>query len=94
MRGDPGPYMQPDGDSIWVPRTVPYLRARQVAREGMEYGYRLVYVGKSDATLFGFTQDCPCDEHCERTDSEADDFDGALEDRCLVPAWHFRQVEP
>ncbi len=58
---------------IWVPRTVPYLAARKVARTGMDvWDDRLVYVGKEDAELLGFARDCRCDEHCE------------LRDRCVT----------
>ena len=89
MKGDEGPYMNDDGD-IWVPaRTVPYLEARKIARTGVqEYGDRLVYVGKSEATLFGFTRDCLCDESCEDARDENDEPTGW--EPCRVPAWHFR----
>lgn len=64
MIGDEGPYLNESGD-IWVPRTIPYLEARKVARDGMsDYEDRLVYVGKEDAALLGFTRDCRCDETC------------------------------
>lgn len=106
MIGDPGPYMEYDGPNIWVPRTVPYLEARRIARTGIqEYGDRLVYVGKSDANLLGFSRDCRCDEVCElanrcRTCGENESWCSCetpdLEDwdACLVPAWHFRSEEP
>jgi len=91
VQGDEGPYMNDSGD-VWVPRTVPYLRARQVAKSGPEIDSwcKLVYVGKSDAELLGFSRDCRCDEVCEAfhtDDGETDD------DRCRVPAWHFRIEE-
>jgi hypothetical protein len=63
--GDPGPYMNESGD-IWVPRTVPYLDARKIAGEAVEWGQVLTYVGKVEAGLLGFTRDCRCDETCER----------------------------
>jgi len=63
--GGDGPYLNESGD-IWVPRTLPYLEARRVARTGMsEWDDRLRYVGKSDAQMLGFTRDCQCDETCE-----------------------------
>lgn len=31
-----------------------------------EWDDRLVYVGKEDARLLGFTRDCECEETCER----------------------------
>lgn len=66
MKGDTGPYINDDGD-VWVPRTVPYLEARSIAKSG---GYeedrdRLVYIGKSQSSLLGFARDCRCDEVCE-----------------------------
>lgn len=89
--GDPGPYISPDDDDIWVPRTVPWHEARAVARGAVqEYGCVLKYVGKCEATLFGFARDCRCDETCELTDEERDDHDPDLADACIVPAWHFR----
>lgn len=106
MTGDVGPYMEMDGPGIWVPRTVPYLKARQIARSGIqEYGYRLVYVGKTDAALLGFSRDCRCDEVCELAgrcrSCGASEQECACEtpdpedwDICQVPAWHFRQEEP
>jgi hypothetical protein len=97
MSGDTGPYMDPDGPDIWVPRTVPYLEARQIARTGIENcGDRLVYVGKSHARLLGFVRDCPCEEVCERAYSYDDATGDRLpgDDSCRVPAWHFRQEEP
>jgi hypothetical protein len=64
--GDPGPYMELDGPRVWVPRTVPYLRARQLAREAITvYGDRLRYRGRCDARLIGFLVDCRCEEVCE-----------------------------
>ena len=106
MIGDEGPYMEMDGPSIWVPRTVPYLEARRVARSGIqEYGDRLVYVGKEDADLLGFSRDCRCDEHCELANRcricHLDEVECGCAtpdpedwDICRVPAWHFRAVEP
>ena len=104
MKGDPGPYMETDGHGIWVPRTVPYLRAREIAKSGMDYGDRLVYVGKEDAALLGFARDCDCDETCELADRcrvchysewecECETPDPEDHDICHVPAWHFEQVE-
>jgi hypothetical protein len=90
--GDEGPYMETDGPNVWVPRTVPYLRARKVAAEvGVESWQRLRYVGKEDADLLGFTRDCFCEEVCElRYRDEEDTGDRT----CHVPAWHFEIVEP
>ena len=104
MRGDPGPYTDDDGD-VWVPRTVPYLEARRVAKTAdHEYDDRLVYVGKVDANLLGFVRDCLCDEHCELAERcrscGAGESMCACEtpdpedwDICRVPAWHFRWEE-
>lgn len=65
MVGDEGPYLNEQGD-IWVPRTLPYLEARRVARTGLsDWDDRLVYVGKENAALLGFTRDCQCEEVCE-----------------------------
>ena len=92
--GDPGPYMNEDGD-IWVPRTVPWREARAVARRAVqEYGFVLLYIGKTDATLYGFSRDCHCDWQCDLVDEEREGYDSALADACIVPAWHFRQDEP
>lgn len=93
MSGDPGPYVNDDGD-IWVPRTVPYLKARHVARETEIYpGQRLVYVGKDNAYLMGFARDCECEGRCSGGPATAfDDRDPAPE--CRVLAWHFQIVEP
>ncbi len=88
MIGDTGPYMNDEGD-IWVPRTVPYLEAREIAKEGFdsEY-YRLVYVGKDEADLLGFTRDCRCEEQCHG--GPVDRFgDSTPLPECRVPAWHF-----
>lgn len=65
-RGDTGPYQNDDGD-VWVPRTVPYLEARRIAKSGFYEGDRdrLVYIGKARANLLGFSRDCRCDETCE-----------------------------
>jgi hypothetical protein len=91
-RGDLGPYVATDGPDIWVPRTVPYLRARAVASEAIQtYGHRLHYIGKDDADLFGFTRDCQCEEVCEARYRD-DEPTGARP--CRVPAWHFEEVEP
>jgi hypothetical protein len=104
--GDLGPYISLDDSDIWVPRTVPYLEARRVARSAIqEYGNRLVYVGKTEADLLGFSRDCLCDEVCELANRcrkcGAAEYECAcaepdLEDWdiCRVPAWHFRQEEP
>lgn len=97
MIGEPGPYTNDDGD-VWVPRTVPYLKARGIAKEAIQsYGDRLYYLGKADAMLFGFTRDCYCDEVCELKSTEDDtDIPEPPEgyDACLVPAWHFEVREP
>jgi len=92
MRGDVGPYMNDDGD-IWVPRTVPYLEARKVARSALEYGSRLKYVGKSEVTLFSFINNCDCDWQCMLEDEESGAYDVNREGECDVPAWHFMAVE-
>lgn len=88
-----GPYMNDDGD-VWVPRTVPYLEARRIARSGVvEYDYRLRYEGKSDTFLLGFTRDCWCEDYC--AGGEPDEFgDSVPVPECRVPAWHFRIIEP
>lgn len=97
MIGDPGPYMGDDGD-VWVPRTVPYLKAREIAKQAdfEQYGQRLAYLGKVDEILLGFTRDCPCDEACSLKLMEAEwDQPEPPEgyDACRVPAWHFVIVE-
>ena len=102
--GDPGPYINDDGD-VWVPRTVPYLEARQLVR-GAEHEFddRLTYEGKQDVSLFGFARDCLCDEHCEmagrcRTCHAGEGECGCWApdpedlDICRVAAWHFRWDE-
>lgn len=97
MKGDVGPYLNEEGD-IWVPRTVPYLEARRLARSGMEYSAdRLAYVGKENAYLTGFARDCDCDEGCaggtwDEDDAQGEDWGAPLAE-CNVPAWHFRSVE-
>jgi hypothetical protein len=84
--GDPGPYMQMDGPLVWVPRTVPYLEARRIAQEANQNDDRLVYRGKEDADLLGFTRSCFCEEVCEaRYRDDEDTGDRA----CKVPAWKF-----
>ena len=95
MKGDPGPYGNGEGD-VWVPRTVPYLEARHVAREwGFYEGDRdrLVYIGKENADLLGFTRDCFCDEVCE--DAPRDEYGETTGEPgpCRVPAWHFELGE-
>lgn len=93
MTGDTGPYMNDDGD-VWVPRTVPYLEARRIAKEAMSWDFdRLVYVGKTDTTLFGFARDCRCEEACAIEVGEDDGKYGPGA-TCRVPAWAFRVVEP
>lgn len=91
MKGDPGPYMEMDGPLVWVPRTVPYRAAWAVAREAVqEFDQCVRYRGKVDATLLGFTRDCPCEEECElryRDDEPTGDRS------CEVPAWKFEIVE-
>jgi hypothetical protein len=89
--GDPGPYMNDEG-GVWVPRTVPYLQARKVAAEAIQdYGNRLRYIGKVDATLFGFTRDCQCEEACALRWPDDEDT-GDLS--CQVPSWEFEVYEP
>lgn len=80
--GDVGPYLNEQGD-IWVPRTVPYLEARRIAKDGLSaWDDRLVYVGKANAGMLGFVRDCRCDETCELTqrcascDHDHGDYDG------------------
>jgi hypothetical protein len=98
MVGDEGPYVEMDGPRVWVPRTVPYLEARKVARAAVnESDQRLRYLGKCDALLLGFTRDCQCEEVCERqyryddtTGEEVETGDNA----CKVPAWAFLIVDP
>jgi hypothetical protein len=95
MVGDPGPYMNDDGD-VWVPRVVPYSKAREVASEAIQdYGYRLVYIGKSDAYLLGFARDCYCDGYCQIAFDEGEErrLGEDEDDPCRVPAWHFRIEE-
>jgi hypothetical protein len=83
---------------VWVPRTVPYLKARGIAKEAIqEYGDRLVYQGKVDAALLGFVRECWCDEVCELKATEDDsDIPEPEEgyDVCTVPAWYFTIEEP
>ena len=95
MIGEPGPYMDDEG-SVWVPRTVPWREVRCLARTGIDHLYanqRFVYVGKTDATLLGFTRDCPCEEVCE--DAPRDEYGEPTGEPgpCRVPAWHFRIEE-
>lgn len=93
MIGDPGPYIEIDGPGVWVPRTVPWRKAWDVAREAIqEWGDVLRYRGKEDATLNGFTLDCRCEEVCERTLDENGEPNGG-DGPCKVPAWHFEIVE-
>jgi hypothetical protein len=105
MKGDPGPYMETDGSGVWVPRTVPFREAWNVARQAVDnYGDVLRYRGKVDATLLGFTRDCQCDEVCELANRcrkcqqneswcECEEPDLEDSDICMVPAWHFETVE-
>lgn len=95
MKGDVGPYIEMDGPLVWVPRTVPYLEARRIAKESENMPWdRLVYRGKEDAELLGFARDCPCDERCEQRYREEDDLTYTEIDRtCVVPAWKFEWVE-
>lgn len=105
--GDPGPYMDDEG-GVWVPRTVPYLKARHIAKEAAYYrdsgDDRLVYDGKVNATMFGFVRDCWCEDGCEAANrcrtchadqSECECATPDLEDFdvCMAPAWAFRLVE-
>lgn len=96
MIGDEGPYVQIDGPGVWVPRTVPYLRARRVAADaGIERWQRLRYVGKADAELLGFSRECRCEEVCElRPRDEYGELTADLSTPCRVPAWAFEVVEP
>lgn len=90
MKGDPGPYMNDDGD-VWVPRTVPYLEARRLAKAETPYSDdRLEYVGKEDTDLFGFTRDCYCEDYCL---ARYVDDEPTGETPCRVPAWRFRVVD-
>ncbi len=92
MIGDVGPYMEMNGPRVWVPRTVPYLRARVIAKEAIqEYGQRIAYVGKTDSDLLGFTRDCLCDEVCALQTDRDDEPTG--DTSCRVPAWAFEIVE-
>ena len=105
MIGDPGPYMEMNGPLVWVPRTEPYRKAWAVAREAVqEWGQCVRYRGKVDATLLGFTRDCPCDEVCELANRcrqcgetewgcECEQPDLEDFDICMVPAWQFEIVE-
>jgi hypothetical protein len=95
MIGHVGPYESDDGD-VWVPRTVPYLEARRIAKSGSyDYGRdRLVYVGRDEAELLGFTRSCQCEEVCEdRSRDEYGYLTSDLSTPCRVEAWHFRLEE-
>jgi hypothetical protein len=93
MIGDTGPYTNDEGQ-VWVPRTVPYLKARQIAKEAMEYGYRLVYEGKREGYLYGFTRDCHCEFACVLSYGDPEyNPEGLDDDTCLVPTWAFRLEE-
>lgn len=89
MKGDEGPYINDQGD-VWVPRTVPYLEARKIAKtgDGAYYGQRFRYIGKDDAELVGFTRDCDCEEVC--SGGPVVEWDATALPECTVPAWHFR----
>jgi len=92
MTGDIGPYVELDGPLVYVPRTVPYLRARRVAQEVNQDYSRLVYCGKADVLLIGFGRDCECEEVCEAgLDADGEPTDEAGCSR--VPAWKFELVE-
>jgi hypothetical protein len=95
VKGDVGPYMETDGPKVWVPRTVPYQRARAVAIEAVQdYDQTVRYRGKTDATLVGFARDCLCDEVCERRWRDDDDTgEWTLDATCEVPAWEYEIVE-
>ena len=88
--GDPGPYVEMDGPLVWVPRGVPYLRARQIAKEAAQYGERLHYLGQTEADLLGFSYNCRCDEVCEKA---YEDDEPTGEHPCRVRAWKFEIVE-
>ena len=91
MIGDAGPYINDDGD-VWVPRTVPYLEARRLARLEMDdFNQRLVYRGKVEVDLFGFTRDCYCEDYCLARYDEYDEPTGEVP--CRVPAWYFEKVD-
>lgn len=94
MSGDEGPYVEMDGPGVWVPQTVPYLKARQIAKEAIQdYGDRLRYLGKVDAILFGYNRDCECDEACTIA-MNPEDHPDEDEDECRVPSWAFEIYEP
>lgn len=99
MSGDEGPYVQMDGPGVWVPRTVSYLKARQIAKEAIQdYGDRIRYLGKVNATMFRFVRDCDCDEQCELAAREWNEPDEPEPpegyDACEAPAWAFEIYEP
>ena len=91
MIGDLGPYIDPNGPLVWVPRSVPYRKAWGVAREAVQgYGQVLRYRGQEKASLLGFVRDCPCEEVCERRwYNDLDTGDRS----CEVLAWRFEIVE-
>lgn len=97
MKGDVGPYVATDGPDVWVPRVVPYLEARRIAKQAAQYGERLVYLGRTRADLLGFAVDCLCDEVCERRWRDNDETGEMNEDTgdrtCHVDAWRFELVE-
>lgn len=90
--------MEMDGPGVWVPRKVPWKRARSVAGDALwqnDYGNRLRYIGKTDAELLGFSRDCRCEEVCElRARDEYGDLVPGGDKPCNVPAWAFEVVEP
>lgn len=93
MKGDPGPYLNDAGDR-WVPRTVPFREAREVARVEVEAPFqRLRYVGKAEGiVLVGFARECDCEEWCYGG-PVGEDGDPGVHPDCRVPAWHFRVEE-
>lgn len=92
--GHVGPYVS-DAGGVWVPRTIPYLEARHVAKTAMyDSEVRLAYVGKEDADLLGFTRDCWCEERCYGGPVDEATGDPAPDPACRVPAWRFQLTDP
>lgn len=96
MTADLGPYVDDDG-GVWVPRTVPYLEARRIAKEAVhEFDQRIEYEGKVDALMLGFVRVCQCEEVCEletRWNDETARDESTGDRTCYAPAWAFRIVE-
>lgn len=89
--------MDLDLAKVWVPRTVPYRKMWDVARDldFLEPDQVLRYRGKCEAELIGFARDCPCEEACERRwrDDEGTGDPVEVDRTCVVPAWAFEIVE-